>query len=181
MKYIALLRGINASGQGKVSMSDLKACFEAQGFKNVSTKFNSGNLLFESDEKNMAKLAETCESAIARQFGFPVLSAVFSTKDFIATIEQAPAWWADNTPDSRHDVLFVIPPAKPSEVIKAIGPINEADEKLAGYGSVIFWSARMAAYGRSQVVKMFNTPAYEHITLRSSTTTKKLYKAAKEF
>jgi uncharacterized protein (DUF1697 family) len=181
MKYIALLRGINAGGQGRVSMSDLKACFEAQGFKNVATKFNSGNLLFESDEKDAARLAVTCESAIAKQFGFHVLCAVFATKDFVSTVEDAPAWWADDTPDSRHDVLFVIPPAKPSEVIKAIGPINEADEKLASYGSVIFWSARNPAYGRSQVVKMFNIPVYEQITLRSSTTTKKLYKAAKEF
>lgn len=32
MRYIALLRGVNVGGENKVSMSDLKACFENAGF-----------------------------------------------------------------------------------------------------------------------------------------------------
>lgn len=181
MKYIALLRGLNAGGRSRVPMSALKARFEAQGFQNVSTKFNSGNVLFESGEKDLSKLIESCETAILKDFGPPVAVVVFSTKEFVSAIERAPAWWADYSQDTRHDAIFVIPPAKPDEIINDIGPINEAEEKLASSGDVLFWSAINQAYGRSRVVKMFNTPTYEQITLRSSTTTKKLYKLAKDF
>ncbi|MEX1071200.1 MAG: hypothetical protein WEC37_01115 [Anaerolineales bacterium] len=76
-------------------------------------------------------------------------------------------------------MIFVIPPAKPIKIKKGIGSINDGDEKLSSYGNVIFWSITAKAYGRSQVVRMFNTKAYEDITLRSSTTAKKLYKLIK--
>ncbi len=53
MKYIALLRGINVGGKNKVSMNDLKLCFENAGFKNVVTYINSGNVIFDSEEQSL--------------------------------------------------------------------------------------------------------------------------------
>jgi uncharacterized protein (DUF1697 family) len=44
--YIALLRGINVSGQKPVKMADLKSLFEDLNYKNVSTYIQSGNVLF---------------------------------------------------------------------------------------------------------------------------------------
>jgi uncharacterized protein (DUF1697 family) len=37
MKYIAMLRGINVSGQKMIKMTDLKKLFEYLGFENVVT------------------------------------------------------------------------------------------------------------------------------------------------
>ncbi len=39
-RYVAFLRGINISGKNKISMSELKAEFEAMGFSEVSTCLN---------------------------------------------------------------------------------------------------------------------------------------------
>ncbi|MGZ9165997.1 MAG: DUF1697 domain-containing protein, partial [Anaerolineales bacterium] len=36
-QYAALLRGINVGGKNLIRMTELKACFEALGFKNVNT------------------------------------------------------------------------------------------------------------------------------------------------
>jgi uncharacterized protein (DUF1697 family) len=58
-KYVALLRGINVGGNKKVSMANLKKLFGKLGYKNVSTYINSGNVIFESSEKNATKLALT--------------------------------------------------------------------------------------------------------------------------
>jgi len=58
MKYIALLRGINVGGNNKVSMTDLRTCFEDIGFTNVRTYINSGNIFFESSETGEAKLVK---------------------------------------------------------------------------------------------------------------------------
>lgn len=64
MRYLALLRGINVGGKNKVAMAELRDCFEAQGFADVSTYINSGNIFFSSDETDEVKLVEVCEAAI---------------------------------------------------------------------------------------------------------------------
>ena len=49
MKYIVLLRGINISGKNKIAMSELKKVLEENGYKNIKTLLNSGNVILESD------------------------------------------------------------------------------------------------------------------------------------
>ena len=46
MKYIALLRGINISGQKIIKMADLRAILETAGLSNVQTYIQSGNIIF---------------------------------------------------------------------------------------------------------------------------------------
>ena len=49
VEYVALLRGINVGGNNKVVMSELREQVAAEGFANVRTYVNSGNLLFEAE------------------------------------------------------------------------------------------------------------------------------------
>ena len=49
MKYVALLRGINAGKNRRIDMKELKLIFESIGCENVSTYINSGNVIFESN------------------------------------------------------------------------------------------------------------------------------------
>jgi uncharacterized protein (DUF1697 family) len=46
--WVALLRGINVSGQKAVSMERLRNSFAAMGFSNVKTYVQSGNVVFET-------------------------------------------------------------------------------------------------------------------------------------
>ena len=48
-RYVALLRGINISGKNKISMIELKQCFERLDYTEVKTYLNSGNVIFSSD------------------------------------------------------------------------------------------------------------------------------------
>jgi uncharacterized protein (DUF1697 family) len=43
--HVALLRGINVGGSNLIRMAALKACFEAEGFREVATYIQSGNVL----------------------------------------------------------------------------------------------------------------------------------------
>ena len=52
MRYAAFLRGINVGGHKQVKMEDLRKAFESLKFKNVKTYINSGNVLFDSEEKS---------------------------------------------------------------------------------------------------------------------------------
>lgn len=71
-RYISLLRGVNLGSHNKVNMLRLKQVYEDLGFKRVETFIQSGNVLFESPEKNLTKLILKIEDKIAKEFGFEV-------------------------------------------------------------------------------------------------------------
>ncbi len=179
MRYIALLRGINVGGNNKVAMSELRVCFESLGFTDVATYINSGNVLFSVDKTNESNLVSRCEEAIESQFGFAVVVTVISVVHFREAIDNAPSWWAhDNSKEFRNDALFVIPPTSPKVVLAEIQKKASTVDMLEIHGQVIFWTLPMAEYNKSVVPKIIGTPIYRRITMRSSTTTKKLYDLA---
>lgn len=173
MRYIALLRGINVGGNNKVPMVELRACIENAGFENVSTYINSGNVLFDTDETDAARLVERCEYAIETYFGFPVRVSVISKEELEAALEHAPRWW-DSDPGSKHNALFVIAPATSEAVMAAVGEPKPEYEQVASYGSVIFWSAPVKTFGRTRWSRIVAMPAYQDVTIRGANTAKKL-------
>jgi len=72
ISYIAFLRGINVSGHKIIKMADLAKMFSDMKLKNVKTYIASGNVLFESNEKDSAKLEAKIEKEIKKTFGFDV-------------------------------------------------------------------------------------------------------------
>ena len=66
--YVAFLRGINVGGKSLIKMLDLKKTLTSAGFKNVKTILASGNVLFESDERNPDKLTEKIEALLKRKW-----------------------------------------------------------------------------------------------------------------
>lgn len=88
MKYIAFLRGINVSGQKIIKMAELAKMFADMKFKNVKTYIQSGNVLFESNEKDTAKIEIKIEKQIEKTFGFDVMVFV-RTKDELEKIVKA--------------------------------------------------------------------------------------------
>lgn len=81
VRYVALLREMNVGGKALVKMADLKACVEGLGFDDVSTYIASGNVLFESGERDAAKLQTKIERAIEERFRLPVKAVVL---DYVA-------------------------------------------------------------------------------------------------
>lgn len=78
--YVALLRGINVSGQKKITMPDLQKLVGALGHADVSTYIQSGNVIFRSSATNPAGVAIGIEEAIERDLGFTV-TVVLRTRD----------------------------------------------------------------------------------------------------
>jgi len=89
-KFIALLRGINVSGQKKIKMSDLKLLFEEMGFKDVQTYIQSGNVIFSSKELSVAKLEIKISSSIKRKYGFDVRVIILSAKEIEYVLKNNP-------------------------------------------------------------------------------------------
>lgn len=175
MKYIALLRGINVGGNNKVSMADLKVALMNAGLINVRTYINSGNVLFESDEKDDTKLAVLCEQVIEKRFGFPVSCAVLSGTAYKKQVDNAPSWWGNGDEHMRSDALFVLRQGTARAIIDAVGEVDDEFEwVLAGQG-VVYWTIDMRKYTKARLPKIIGTDVYRTISMRSSTTTRKLY------
>jgi uncharacterized protein (DUF1697 family) len=71
MTYFAFLKGINITGHRIIKMAELKAMFEAMGFKNVRTFIQSGNVVFESPSKADA-LKKEIEAGLKKSLGYDV-------------------------------------------------------------------------------------------------------------
>ena len=177
-KYIALLRGVNVGGKNKIAMPDLKAAFEATGFEDVLTYINSGNVIFSADGEE-TELAVRCEALIKSGFGFDISVALISAEALANALGNSPSWW-DNDSESKHNAIFVIPPANPIEIAEQVGEIKSEYEKVFICGRVIFWSAPIATFSKTRWSKVSSTSAYQNITVRNANTVKKLAAMTKQ-
>jgi uncharacterized protein (DUF1697 family) len=155
----------------------LKACFEKAGFENISTYINSGNVIFDSAEKDILKLQKKCEEFLKDDFGFPIGLAIIDVSTLQDGLKNAPAWWG-NDEDAKHNAIFVISPATAEEITREAGQIKPAYEKMYVHGGIIFWSAPIKTYSRTRLSKIVGTKAYQNITIRNANTAKKLLELA---
>ncbi len=84
---ISLLRGINLAGRRKVKMEELRAIYAAQGFQDVQTYINSGNVIFKTGARDLLRLRQRLEDSIEEAFGFRshvVLRTPADLRDVIA-------------------------------------------------------------------------------------------------
>lgn len=173
MKFIALLRGINVGGNNKVSMAELKLCFEELGFQNVKTYINSGNVIFDSDKTDKAMLVRICEESIQKRFGFQVICFVMFAEELKLALLNAPSWW-DNDENSKHNAIFVIEPVRPQDIIKEIGEAKSDYESVGTFGQIIFWSTPIKTFSHSRYSNIVGSKLYKSITIRNANSTKKL-------
>ncbi|WP_372011223.1 DUF1697 domain-containing protein [Paenibacillus chitinolyticus] len=128
--YLALLRGINVSGQKLIKMAELKNMFEAMGFLAVKTYIQSGNVLFRSDLANSEEaLRERIEDKIAAVFGFQVSVIIRTAEEWEQIIRDCPYDAADlKEGESIYVTLLADRPAP-----EDLGRVPEPDPRLEEY------------------------------------------------
>jgi uncharacterized protein (DUF1697 family) len=67
---ICLLRGVNVGGHNQIKMDALRALSESLKLCNAQTYIQSGNVVFQTSERDTAKLAAKIETAIEKKHGF---------------------------------------------------------------------------------------------------------------
>jgi uncharacterized protein (DUF1697 family) len=67
---ISMLRGVNVGGHNKIKMDALRALYESLKFTGCQTHIQSGNVIFKTKERNLARLSSQIQTAIERSFGF---------------------------------------------------------------------------------------------------------------
>ena len=112
--YIAILRGINVSGQKKVLMEDLREMLKEMKLQDAKTYIQSGNIVFKSDGKlSNEKLAAKIEAGIKKKFGFDVPVIVRSEKEWEKAMASNPFLKDKKVNPERMYITFLsAPPEK---------------------------------------------------------------------
>ena len=171
--YVALLRGINVGGKNLIRMPALKAAFEAEGFDDVSTYIQSGNVLFGSSEKGSKALTDRIEAMLAEAFDYVPTVVVRSKAQMKAIVESAPKGFGTRPAEYRYDAIFLKEPLTAKAAIKAIRTNPAVDTAHAGTG-VLYFSRLIAKATASRLGSIVASPIYPSVTIRNWNTTTKL-------
>ncbi len=173
MKYVALLRGINVGGKKLMKMADIRDCLEGRDFTRVTTYIQSGNVLFESDQRDVATLTSTMEKGLSKAFSHEVPVFLRSRVQLKKIVSEAPREWKSSRAALRQNVAFLRAPLTAKRAVAEIDPRLGVDTVTAGDG-VVYMSTVMSRASQSRLSKIVGTPIYRDMTIRSYSTCQKI-------
>jgi uncharacterized protein (DUF1697 family) len=177
-RYVALLRGINVGGRNRVAMKDLRAAFEADGHRAVTTYIQSGNVLFESDTPS-ASLEADLEAMLERRFHAPLVVVLRSHQQLRTVVAKAPDGFGEAPHAFHSDVIFLKAPLASRQVMRIVELRDEVDQAWPGPG-VVYFARLSARRTQSRMGRIVGTPEYQQMTIRSWTTTTRLLRLLDE-
>jgi len=175
MKYISILRGINVSGQKKIKMADLKALYEAQGFTEVTTYIQSGNVLFESDKQDRNELITIIEGAIENQYQFHVPVDLRTHQELESVINQCPFEEAKQEENGTKILVTFLKNTPSKENIKNLLDKVKSPEQIQVSNNNVYLHCPNG-YGKSKLSNTFiENKLKTSATTRNWKSIKKLY------
>lgn len=115
---ICMLRGVNVGGHNKIKMDALKALCVSLKLQDPQTFIQSGNVIFGTQEKDLAKLATRIQDAIERKIGFRPAALLRTARELREVIARNPFAGRSGIEPGKLLVMFL-----------ADGPGKEAREK----------------------------------------------------
>ena len=176
--YIALLRGINVSGQKKIRMADLKSQLDELGWEGIRTYIQSGNIVFKSADGNPVLLAQKIKQKLQEKYGFEVPTLVLEPRELMHIINNNPFTRDPETAQERLYVTFLFDTPRADLVRKPREP-KQSNEQFLIDDKIIFLYYP-AGYGRA----VMNNNAFEkglkvEATKRNWKTINKLHEMTK--
>lgn len=146
MTYVAFLRAINVGGTSIIRMTDLAKAFEGMGFTDVKTYIQSGNVVFNTSEKDTAKLETKIAKAVAAAFKAKpeiMVRTLDELKSVVCSNPFPDAKLGDNTKLSLYVAFLKSPPTKEQE--KFLDSFENEHEKFILAGQEIYCLIRKDA------------------------------------
>lgn len=114
---IALLRGVNVGGAGKLPMAEFRAALVDMGLGHVQTYIQSGNAVFDSELPPEA-LEEMIRDRIAAKFGFAPETFVRTREAIAEAVADHP--FAEADPARVHVFFLRTTPRPDEEALRAL-------------------------------------------------------------
>lgn len=138
MKFLAILRGINVSGQKKIKMTDLKSLFESLEFKNIKTYIQSGNVIFESENCHKAELKDYIENAIQKEYDFHVAILIRTEDELLKILSDNPYNLVDLEKDGTKVLVTFLGDFPLDEQIELLEKFKGSTESLRVLGKHVY-------------------------------------------
>jgi uncharacterized protein (DUF1697 family) len=150
---ISMLRGINVGTQKRISMETLRGIYMDLGFTSVKTYVQSGNVVFESGDRDRSDLASHIEPLIQQTCGYPI-------EVFIRTVDEIQHILANNpfltarheNPGNLHVTFYYQAPTETS-LTKLAAPSGINDEFALAEMAVYLFCPN--GYGRTKLSNVF--------------------------
>ncbi|TYA69906.1 DUF1697 domain-containing protein [Seonamhaeicola marinus] len=148
--YIALLRGINVSGQKKIPMAELRELLTHSGLNNVQTYIQSGNVIFQASEENKTVLQAKIHDAIHDHFGFSVPILVLEPVTLNEIFNNSP--FPQNEKEKSYFMFLYEKPE--NKLVKEVSQLNYPNEAFkVTDNSVYFYCS--TGYGKAKCSNNF--------------------------
>lgn len=174
MIYVVLLRGINVGGKNKIPMSELRLFLEGQGFTNVITYIQSGNVIVQSD-LDAKTLGKKIEENLPKRFTLDssIVKVLVLTRDQLqAIIDNKPKGFGEQPEKYYSDAIFLMDIAL-ADAMSVFSPKEGVDSVWPGDG--VIYSQRLGTMRtKSRLNRIIGTVPYQSMTIRNWATTTKL-------
>ena len=135
--YIAMLRGINVSGQKTIKMERLRASLASLGFSDVKTYIQSGNVVFKAATPSTSSLEKKIAGKIFEDFGFAVPVAIRTPEELGAVLKNNPLLKLPSLEEARLHISFLSGSA-PKTAAEILKPLAAKSERFAVCGREIY-------------------------------------------
>jgi len=136
MIHLALLRGINVSGQKLLKMEDLRKLLGDAGFKNVRTYIQSGNVFVESSHPD-TKVAQEIKSLIAAKYGFDVGILMLWQEKLQSAVDGNP-FLREQSPDPKKNYVAFLSEKPSAENIKRLEAFDFGADRWILKGEILY-------------------------------------------
>jgi len=137
---ICLLKGVNVGGHNKLPMEGLRALFESLELRAAQTYIQSGNVVFQTNERNLARLGQRIEVAIEKKFRFRPAIILRTSAELRQAVKRNPFTRQAGTEPGKLMVLFLADdPGKKAKEILAKIPRGPEQLHLQGREIYIFF------------------------------------------
>ncbi|MDR1509675.1 MAG: DUF1697 domain-containing protein [Synergistaceae bacterium] len=174
IKYVALLRGINAGGNNIIKMNELKILFEKLNLSDVQTYIQCGNVIFNDSEKDKLELIEKIENKLYEILDNEIKVSLLTLSEMEEIITMKPHKYGEENEKYKYDVIFLIEPLTAKEAMKEVQARDGVDEVYEG-NKVLYFKRLKEKITKTYLTKIIGTPIYKNMTLRNWNTTGKVF------
>lgn len=172
--YIALLRGINVSGQKKIKMAELREQLAGLPIENIQTYIQSGNIIFKTAEKDLKKIEAWIHDQIVADYGFEVPVMVLKPEEFKYVLDHNPFLQDSSIDPSRLYYTFLDQVPDP-DLVNQIQASDYTPEAFQIDGKYLYFFSPKG-YGRAKMNNnFFEKKLKVAATTRNTKTVQKLY------
>jgi len=136
---------VNVGGRNRMAMTDLRACVEAIGYRDVATHIQSGNVVFRTRSRSADAVAAALEEALARNLGVATPVMVRTERQLTVALDADPFPGAD--PKALH-IGFLREDPAPDAVAGLAAPPGPDELRVIGRQVHLHYPAGM---GRSKM------------------------------